>query len=94
MNLSTTYHPRTDGQSERTIHVLEDLLRACILEIGSNWEDHLPLVEFIYNNNNNQATMGMTPYEALYSRRCRTLECWEEVGDRKLLGLELIPHKR
>jgi uncharacterized damage-inducible protein DinB len=70
MNLSTTYHPQTDGQSERTIHVLEDLLRACILEIGSNWEDHLPLVEFIYNNNNNQATMGMTPYEALYSRRC------------------------
>jgi hypothetical protein len=53
LNLSTTYHPQTDGQSERTIHVLEDLLMACILEIGSNWEDHLPLVEFTYNNNNN-----------------------------------------
>jgi hypothetical protein len=52
LNLSTTYHPQTDGQSERTIHVLEDLLMACILEIGSNWEDHLPLVEFTYNNNN------------------------------------------
>ena len=52
LNLSTTYHPQTDGQSERTIHVLEDLLMACILEIGSNWEDYLPLVEFTYNNNN------------------------------------------
>jgi hypothetical protein len=52
LNLSTTYHPQTDGQSERTIHVLEDLLMACILKIGSNWEDHLPLVEFTYNNNN------------------------------------------
>jgi hypothetical protein len=52
LNLSTTYHPQTDGQSERTIHVLEDLLMACILEISSNWEDHLPLVEFTYNNNN------------------------------------------
>jgi len=50
LNLSTTFHPQTDGQSERTIQILEDLLRACILEFGGNWEDHVPLVEFTYNN--------------------------------------------
>jgi hypothetical protein len=89
LNLSTAFHPQTDGQSERTIQILEDLLRACILEFGGNWEDHLPLVEFTYNNSN-QATIGMAPYEALYGRRCQTLVCWEEVGDRQLIGPELI----
>jgi hypothetical protein len=89
LNLSTAFHPQTDGQSERTIQILEDLLRACILEFGGNWEDHLPLVEFTYNNSN-QATIGMAPCEALYGRRCQTLVCWEEVGDRQLIGPELI----
>ncbi|XP_071714444.1 uncharacterized protein [Rutidosis leptorrhynchoides] len=50
VNLSTTYHPQTDGQSERTIQTLEDMLRACVLEYGSSWDTHLPLVEFAYNN--------------------------------------------
>jgi hypothetical protein len=80
LNLSTAFHPQTDGQSERTIQ---------ILEFGGNWEDHLPLVEFTYNNSY-QATIGMAPYEALYGRRCRTPVCWEEVGDRQLIGLELV----
>ena len=66
LNLSTSFHPQTYGQSERTIQTLEDLLRACILEFGGNWEDHLHLVEFKYNNNYH-ATMGMAPYEALNS---------------------------
>ena len=69
LNLSTSFHPHTDGQIERTIQTLEDLLRACILEFGGNWEDHLPLVEFTYNNSY-QATVGMAPYEALYGRKC------------------------
>ena len=89
MNLSTAFHPQTDGQSERTIQILEDLLRACILKFGGNWEDHLPLVEFTYNNSY-QVTIGMAPYEALYSRRCRTPVCWEEVGDKQLIGPELV----
>ena len=89
LNLSTAFHPQTDGQSERTIQILEDLLRVCILEFGENWEDHLPLVEFTYNNSY-QATIGMAPYEALYGRRCRTPVCWEEVGDRQLIGPELV----
>jgi len=86
LNLSRTFHPQTDGQSERTIQTLEDLLG---LEFGGNWEDLLPLVEFTYNNSH-QATIGMAPYEALHGRKCRTLICWEEVGKMKLLGPEMV----
>jgi hypothetical protein len=89
LNLSTTFHPQTDGQSERTIQTLEDLLRSCVLEFGRNWEDLLPLVEFTYNNSH-QTTIGMAPYEALYGRKYRTLICWEEVGERKLLGPKMV----
>jgi hypothetical protein len=60
-----------------------------VLEFGGNWEDLLPLVEFAYNNSH-QTTIGMAPYEALYGRKCRTLICWEEVGERKLLGPEMV----
>ena len=63
--LSTAYHPQTDGQTERVNRVLEDLLRLCILDFGGTWEDHLPLVEFAYNNSY-QATIGMAPFEALH----------------------------
>jgi len=77
LNLSTAFNPQTDGQFERTIQILEDLLKACIFEFGVNWENHLPLVEFTYNNSY-QATIGMAPYEALYGRRCQMLVCWEE----------------
>ncbi|KAJ9561422.1 hypothetical protein OSB04_006582 [Centaurea solstitialis] len=51
VNLSTVYHSQTDGQSEWTIQTLEDMLRACVLDFGGSWEDHLPLIEFTYNNN-------------------------------------------
>jgi len=71
LNLSTTSHPQTDGQSGRTIQTLEDPLGSCVLEFGGNWEDLLPLVEFTYNNSH-QATIGMASYEALYGRTCRT----------------------
>jgi len=89
LNFSTTYHPQTDGQSERTIQTLEDMLRACVLDLSGNWENHLPLVEFAYNNSF-QATIGMSPYEALYGRRCRSPVYWDEVGERRILGPELI----
>lgn len=89
LSMSTAFHPQTDGQSERTIQILEDMLRACVLDFKGSWEEHLPLVEFAYNNSY-QATIGMAPYEALYGRRCRTPLCWNEVGERKLLGPELI----
>jgi hypothetical protein len=89
LSISTASHPQTDGQSKRVIQILEDLLRACALEFGGNWEEHLSLVEFTYNNNY-QTTIGMAPFEALYGRKCRTPLCWEEVGDKKLYGAELI----
>ena len=69
MSFSTVFHLQTDDQSERVIQVLEDLLRACALDLKGNWDDYLLLVEFVYNNNF-QASIGMTPFEVLYGRRC------------------------
>ena len=69
--------------------ILEDLLRICIFDFGGSWEDHLPLVEFSYNNSF-QSTIGMAPFEALYGRRCRTPLMWDGVGDQKLFGPYLI----
>ncbi|KAD4585520.1 hypothetical protein E3N88_23121 [Mikania micrantha] len=93
--LSTAYHPQTDGQTERTIQTLEDMLRACVIDFGGNWDDHLPLVEFSYNNSYN-ASIGMPPYEMLYGRRCRTPLCWGEVGQKDMgskSDVELMANK-
>ena len=89
VNMSTAYHPQTDGQSERTIQTLEDMLRACVLDWGESWERHLPLVEFAYNNSFH-TSIGMSPYEALYGRPCRTPLCWTQVGERSMLGPEIV----
>ena len=70
--MSTTFHPQTDGQLEWTIQTLEDMLRACVLELKGSWEEYLPLVEFAYNNSY-QASVQMVPYEVLYGRPCRSL---------------------
>ena len=72
--MSTTFHPHTDGQSKMTIQVLEDMLRACVLDLKGGWEEHFFLVEFTYNNSY-QASIQMTPYEALYGRPCRSPIC-------------------
>jgi len=77
--LSMTAHPQTDGQSERTIQILEDLLRACVLDFGESWDKHLPMAEFSYNNRY-QSTIGMPPFEALYGRRCKSPICWRKSG--------------
>ena len=69
--------------------MMEDMLRACVLDFKGGWEDHLPLIEFAYNNSY-QVSIGMAPYEALYGRPCRTPVCWAEVGYRELLGPELV----
>ena len=89
VSLSTAFHPQTDGQSERTIQTLEDMLRACALELGKNWESHLPLVEFAYNNSY-QASIKMAPFEALYGRPCRSPLCWNELGDAPDVGPDLV----
>ena len=72
--ISTAFHPQTDGQSERTIQTLEDMLQACALEYSGSWLHNLPLVEFAYNNSYH-SSIDMAPYEALYGRRCRTPVC-------------------
>ena len=74
LHFSTTFHPQTNGQSERTIQILEDMLRACVLEFKRSWDRHLPLMEFAYNNSY-QSSNEMAPYEALYGRKCRTPLC-------------------
>jgi len=89
LKLSSAYHPQTDGQSERTIQSLEDLLRACVLEQGGAWDTYLPLIEFTYNNSYH-SSIGMAPFEALYGRRCRTPLCWHESGESVVLGPELV----
>nr|GEX23363.1 putative reverse transcriptase domain-containing protein [Tanacetum cinerariifolium] len=69
--MSTTYHNETDGQSERTIQTLEDMLRACVMDFGGSWDTHLPLVEFSYNNSYH-TSIKCAPFEALYERKCRS----------------------
>nr|GEU81567.1 reverse transcriptase domain-containing protein [Tanacetum cinerariifolium] len=80
LDMSTAYHLKIDGQSERTIQTLEDMLRACVIDFGKGWVKHLPLVEFSYNNSYH-ASIKVAPYEALYGRKCRSPVCWAEVGE-------------
>ncbi|KAD4585874.1 hypothetical protein E3N88_23475 [Mikania micrantha] len=89
LDLSTAYHPQTDGQSERTIQTLEDMLRSCVIDFGGNWDTHLPLIEFSYNNSYHTST-DMAPFEALYGRKCRSPICWSEIGEVQITGPELI----
>ncbi|GKF16527.1 putative reverse transcriptase domain-containing protein [Tanacetum coccineum] len=87
--MSIAYHLQTDGQSERTIQNLEDMLRACAIDFGKSWVNQLPLVEFSYNNSYH-ASIKAAPFEALYGRKCRSPVCWTEVGEAQILGPELI----
>ncbi|GJT01168.1 putative reverse transcriptase domain-containing protein [Tanacetum coccineum] len=70
LDMSTAYHPQTDGQSERTIQTLKDMLRACAIEFGKGWVNHLQLVEFSYNNSYH-ASIKAAPLKALYGQKCR-----------------------
>ncbi|GJW93702.1 splicing factor [Tanacetum coccineum] len=79
--MSTTYHPQTNGQSERTIQTLEDMLCACMIDFGNGWVKHLPLVEFSYNNSYH-ASIKAAPFEALYGRKCCSPVCWAEIKQR------------
>nr|GEZ09015.1 hypothetical protein [Tanacetum cinerariifolium] len=82
LDMSTTYHPKTDGQSERTIHTLEDMLRACVLEFGKGWDKHLSLVEFSYNNSYHTSIQA-APFERYADVRRKPLEF--QVGDKVML---------
>nr|GEW42414.1 hypothetical protein [Tanacetum cinerariifolium] len=89
LHMSTAFHPQTDSQSERTIQTFKDMLRACVIDFGENWDDHLPLVEFAYNNSYH-AIIKMPAYEMLYERKCRTSVCWDEVGSRELASTDVV----
>ncbi|GJZ67037.1 putative reverse transcriptase domain-containing protein, partial [Tanacetum coccineum] len=89
LDMSTAYHPQTDGQSERTIQTLEDMLRACAIEFGKGWVNHFPLVEFSYNNSYH-ASIKAAPFKALYGQKCHSPVCWAEVGQVQLTGPELV----
>ena len=89
LNFSVAFHPQMDGQSERVIQILEDMLRSYAIDYEGSWDRHIPLAEFVYNNNF-QSSIGMTPYEALYGRKCRTPLCWMKLRERKVIGPDLI----
>ncbi|GJS23215.1 reverse transcriptase domain-containing protein [Tanacetum coccineum] len=82
LDMSTAYHPQTDGQSERTIQTLEDMLRACVIDFGGSWDVHLPLAEFSYNNSYH-SSIRCAPFEALYRRKCRSPEKLKAARDRQ-----------
>ncbi|GJV52977.1 putative reverse transcriptase domain-containing protein [Tanacetum coccineum] len=89
LDMSTAYHPQTDGQSERTIQTLEDMLRAWVLDLGGGWDVHLQLVEFSYNNSYHSSVRCVS-FEALYGRKCHSPIMWAEVGKGQLIGPELV----
>ncbi|GJT90804.1 putative reverse transcriptase domain-containing protein [Tanacetum coccineum] len=88
-DISIAYHPQTNGQSERTIQTLEDMMHACVIDFGKGWVNHLPLVEFSYNNSYH-ASIKAAPFEALYERKCRSPMCWAEVGEVQLTGPKIV----
>ncbi|GJT23461.1 putative reverse transcriptase domain-containing protein [Tanacetum coccineum] len=87
--MSTAYHPQMDGQSERMIQTLKDMLRACVIDFGSSWDRHLSLVEFSYNNSYH-TSIKAAPFEDLYGWKCRSPVCWSKVGNSQLTGPKLI----
>jgi hypothetical protein len=86
---SSAYHPQIDGQTERVNQILEDMLRACVLHYGKNWDKCLSLAEFSYSNSY-QTSLKMAPFEALYGRRCRTPLNWSQAGEREIFGPDLV----
>nr|GEW48021.1 hypothetical protein [Tanacetum cinerariifolium] len=89
LDMGTAYHPKTDGQSERTILTIKDMLCACAIDFEKGWVNHFSLVEFSYNNSYH-ASIKAAPFEALYGQKCRSPICWTEVREAQLLGPELI----
>jgi hypothetical protein len=89
LNFSTTYHLESDGQTERVNRVIEYILRMYVMDKPSRWEDYMHLVEFAYNNGYH-ASLKMSPFEALYGRKCNTLVSWDNLADRAVVGPEFL----
>jgi hypothetical protein len=89
LHFSSTYHPQTDGQTERINQILEDMLRACTLQYGRSSDKSLPYADFSYNNSY-QESLKKAPFEMLYGRRCRTPLFWNETGEWKVFGPNIL----
>jgi hypothetical protein len=89
LNFSIAYHPETDGQTKRVNRVIEDMLRMYVMDKPSKWEYYLHLVEFAYNNGY-QTSLKMSPFEALYGKKCNTPVSWNNLADRAVAGLDLL----
>ncbi|GJS99556.1 putative reverse transcriptase domain-containing protein [Tanacetum coccineum] len=90
LSMSTAYHPKTNGQSKRTIQTFKDILRACGIDFEKGWVKHLPLAEFLYKNSYH-ASIKAAPYEALYGRKCRSPVCWGENRQNSYADLKRTP---
>jgi hypothetical protein len=86
---SLAYHPQTDGQAERVNQILEDMLRAYVMENQGSWNKNLPWAEFLYNNSY-QESLKMAPFKGLYGHRCHTPLNWIELGEKVVFGPDLI----
>jgi transposase InsO family protein len=89
LKFSSTYHPQTDGHTERTNQILENILRACALQDKSGWDRRLPYAEFSYNNSY-QASLKISAFQALYGRNCRTPLHWDQPGERQVFSLDIL----
>jgi hypothetical protein len=89
LNFNTTYHPESDGQTERVNQVIEDMLRMYVVDKPYKWEDYLHLLKFAYNNGY-QASLKMIPFEALYGRKCNTPISWDNPADRAVIGPKIF----
>jgi hypothetical protein len=86
---SSTYHPQTDGQTERVNQILEDMLRTCVIEYPDSWNKNLSWAGFSYNNSY-QESLKMAPFEALYGRKCHTLLNWIKLGEKAIFGPDIV----
>jgi hypothetical protein len=93
LDFNTAYHPQTGGQTDRINQILEDMLRACALDFGGSWDEHLPLAEFSYNNSY-QSSLKAAPFEVLYGCKFRSPICWFEPGSNKDLETYFIKEKQ
>jgi hypothetical protein len=89
LRFSSAYHPQTDDQTERVNQILEDMLRACALQYERSWDKSMSYAEFSYNNSY-QESLNMVLFEMLYGRRCRTLLFWNETGERRVFGPDIL----
>jgi hypothetical protein len=83
LSFSSTYHPQTDGQTERVNQIIEDMLRACALQYGKSWYKSLSYAEFSYDNSY-QESLKIAPFEMLYDHRRRTPLFWSKTGEGKV----------